>query len=181
LFVNASGTPYGLFVNSGMLDLNGNNQVVAALSSSNATPGSGGLITNLATGSPVTLTSNGGGTFAGSIAGNLNFTRSNTSSVFVADNTYTGVTTLRGGVLTLQQAGKLSGTSAINSYFGTLTLDNSASAISDIPQRIGATVPLSLLGGAFNYTGFPSAASAMAIGALSLPGGGFSINANACV
>ncbi|NBV34864.1 MAG: hypothetical protein EBR81_14015, partial [Proteobacteria bacterium] len=179
LYVGPTGTPNALVVNSGMLDLNGTNQVVAAFTSTNATPGAGGIVTNLASGSPVTLTSNGGGTFAGSIQGNLNFTRSGaTTTTLVNDNTFTGVTTIRGGALTLQQGGSLSGTSAINSNFGTLNLDNATSAIWNIPQRVGATVPFNFLGGSVVYTGYPGISSTATIGTLNVTGGSLTLTAN---
>ena len=135
-------------------------------------------MTNLASGTPVTFTATGNGTFAGSIGGNLNFTRSgNNTTTLVSDNSYTGVTTIRGGALTLQQGGRLSGTSALNSNFGTLNLDNTTGAIWDIAQRVGSAVPFNFLGGGIVYNGFPGGGSATTIGTLNLSGGVLTLTA----
>jgi autotransporter-associated beta strand protein len=179
LYVGPTGATNALVINNGVLDLNGTNQAVAAFSSSNTTPGAGGLVTNLASGAPVTFTVNGTGTFAGSVGGNLNFTRSgNTNTTLVNDNPYTGVTTIRGGGLILQQGGRLSGTSALNSNFGTLTLDNATNSVWDISQRIGSAVPFNFLGGGVVYTGYPGMGSATTIGTLNLSGGVLTLNAS---
>lgn len=67
-----------------------------------------------------------------------------------ANNTYTGVTDVRQGILTLVGNGRLSRTSAIvlreseGSYDGTLNIDNQAGANVD---RVGAQVPIEFRGG----------------------------------
>ncbi|NBV85336.1 MAG: hypothetical protein EBS01_03515, partial [Verrucomicrobia bacterium] len=168
LFVSALGAGNGLVVNNGVLDLGGNNQTVAAFSSSNPTPGVGGFVTSSSGG---TLTSTGGGTFAGQLSGTLSFTRSGgTNSVLISNNTFTGATTIRGGNLNIQQGGQLSGTTQINNYFGTLNLDNATSATFAL-DRVNNTAPLTLQGASVVYTGFPGADSAQNIGAVTLQPG----------
>jgi autotransporter-associated beta strand protein len=166
LFVNGLGTGYALNVNAGVLDLGTTSQTVAALSNSNATPGSGGTITG---GSSAVFTATAAGVFAGMLAGSLNFTRAgNSTTTLVSDNTFTGATVIRGGVLTLQQGGRLSATSSVTNYFGTLNLDNTTSAIWDLGSRINAAAPLTLQGATVTYTGYPQAASSGTLGAVSL-------------
>jgi autotransporter-associated beta strand protein len=91
-----------LVVNAGAtLDLTSNSQIVGNLSSAGTLPGTGGIVTG--TGNLVVNQSNSQ-TWAGSIQGvGLNFTRTGaaTTLTFTDDNTYTGTTTVRAGVLAL--------------------------------------------------------------------------------
>ncbi len=169
LFVSAFGAGNALNVNAGVLNLGATSQTVAALSNSNAAPGSGGTITG---GSSAVLTSTGGGTFAGILAGSLSFTRAgNNTTTLYSDNTFTGATVIRGGNLTLQQGGKLSATSSLTDYFGTLNLDNSTGAIWDLGSRINTAAPINLQGATVVYTGYPQATSSGSLGVVNLLAG----------
>ncbi len=75
---------------------------------------------------PAMLTSIGGGNFGGVIGGDLSFTRSgNNTTLLTSPQTYTGTTTIRGGVLQLRDGATLASTAGINNFFGTLNIDNS--------------------------------------------------------
>ncbi len=107
-------TSGSLTVNGGTLNLNGTNQTVGNLT------GSGGTILNNATGTNVALTiGNGNGTggiYSGVIANNTSgtgtvaLTKTGTGTIALSGtNTYTGTTTLSGGVLRLDSASALGG------------------------------------------------------------------------
>ncbi|MDB6120931.1 MAG: hypothetical protein JWO08_4712, partial [Verrucomicrobiaceae bacterium] len=174
LFVNGVGTGSALNVNgSGVFDLNGNSQTITTLASSNtAMAYTGGTVRNSATGPAVNFTSNSGAaTFAGVIEGNLNYIRSgNTTTTLLSDNTYTGTTILRGGVLAVAQYGQLSRTSGLLNYFGTLNLDSTNTPAVDI-NRINALAPITLQGGTLAFLGFNGGNSLQSVGAISLLAG----------
>ncbi|MDB6076151.1 MAG: hypothetical protein JWO89_3791, partial [Verrucomicrobiaceae bacterium] len=144
-----------LIMNQGTLDLKGKNQAFNVISATNTVPGSGGTITN--TGANATLTSAGGGTFGGVISGNINLVRSgNNTSTFTSASTYNGSTTIRGGVLVLQDQGQLS-TNDVVANFATLTLSDQG--LNVIANRIPASTNIALTGTTLNYNGAQSAAS----------------------
>ncbi|OYW30828.1 MAG: hypothetical protein B7Z47_02925, partial [Chthoniobacter sp. 12-60-6] len=177
LFVSGLGVGNALNVNNGRLDLNGNNQLVAALASSNtAMAYAGGTITNLS-GTTATLTATGTGTFAGVIEGNLNFTRSsNTTTTLLSNNTYTGATIIRGGILNLQQYGQLSATSSVSNYFGTLNLDSTNAPAVDI-NRLNVAADITLQGGTLAFLGFNGGTSTQNVGDVTILSGASVINA----
>ncbi len=151
LFVNAIGGGNALNVNSGVLDLNGNSQVVGALSTNNPTPGVAATITN--SGVAGTLRTTGGGTFAGNINGNITFERAgNNTTVLAGANTYNGATNIRGGVLQLLSSGTIANSSAVNVRFGTLLWDdvNGVNPSATPPVRIASTAPITLQGSSLN-------------------------------
>jgi hypothetical protein len=124
--------------------MSGRNQAVAALSSTNVLPGTGGSITSTTSG---TLTSTGGGNFGGVLSGSLSFTRSgNNPTLLTSAQTYFGATTIRGGVLQLRDAGALTNSSGINNYFGTLNLDFSNYTTYNSTDRVSDGIPISLYG-----------------------------------
>ncbi|MDB6120920.1 MAG: transporter, partial [Verrucomicrobiaceae bacterium] len=144
-----------LIMNQGTLDLKGKNQAFNVISATNTVPGSGGTITN--TGANATLTSAGGGTFGGVISGNINLVRSgNNTSTFTSASTYNGSTTIRGGVLVLQDQGQLS-TNDVVANFATLPLSDQGRNV--IANRIPASTNIALTGTTLNYNGAQSAAS----------------------
>jgi len=161
IVVNPTATGVGLqalSVNNGTLDLNGRNQVVGVLSSTNVLPGTGGTITN-SSGTAATFTTSGTGTFGGVITGNLGFTRSgNTTTTLTSNNTYSGNTTIRGGVLQLRDAGAITpvGTPSILNYFGSLNLDSSNLTNFNSTDRVKDTLPIALQGGTLLLTGAPA-------------------------
>ncbi|HYE19884.1 MAG TPA: autotransporter-associated beta strand repeat-containing protein, partial [Tepidisphaeraceae bacterium] len=151
-------TAQGLTVNgTGTVDLNGFNQTVGTLTNNNAAAGSGGTVTNTAGGPAATLTSITGAasTFAGSLAGNLNFTKTgNNALTLTSASTHTGATVVRGNALNLRDAGSILNTSSITANYGTLNIDQSGlNPVADLnPTRVAATTPLTLNGGGLTFT-----------------------------
>ena len=153
------------------LDLNGNAQMVNQLMGGAATTfvGNGGTITSSSgTGTLVDNTA-GSTTFPGQIVGNVNFGKAGTSNLaLTGSNNYGGPTSIVGGTVTLQDAGMLAGTSAINVNNATLAVtDNGLTGISN---RLG-TAPIALGGGVLTYTGRTQTASVQSAGAVTLASG----------
>jgi autotransporter-associated beta strand protein len=101
--------------NLGTLDVNGVNQTVASLA--DVVAGSGGTITNSATAKPVTFTIDGAAgttTFSGVIQNGtsaVSLVKNGASTqVLAGANTYSGTTTVSGGVLRVQHATALGST-----------------------------------------------------------------------
>jgi autotransporter-associated beta strand protein len=85
-----------------ILDLNGHNQLLAGLQRSNALGGAGkSIITNThSQRSVLSIHSSADTTYSGILAGNLSLAKSNTGTLTLnASNTYTGDTTVAGGIL----------------------------------------------------------------------------------
>ncbi len=155
----------------GILDLNGKTQFLQGLFTNANVPqtspgslgsiiGSGNLITNL---------DNNARSWAGSISGASNFTRSgqNTWNVF-SDQPYTGTTLINGGTTVLLADGALSGTTAIALNYATLTLDNNSATgtagLSDKTNRINDAATIAMRGGTLNFTGRTNTASTETVG-----------------
>ncbi|MCX6839396.1 MAG: autotransporter-associated beta strand repeat-containing protein [Verrucomicrobia bacterium] len=169
---NTTPTLQSVRVSGGTLDLNGRNQAISTLDSTSSLPGTGGIVTNSSV-TAATLTASPGGTFAGTLTGNLAFTRfGNSTTTLTSNNTYSGATIIRGGAIALQDEGRLSGTSSITNLFGQLTLNDSGLYV--VSNRVGAT-PISMQGGTLAYTGVQSAAT---VGTVTLTGGAGSGGAN---
>ena len=129
LIMNPSGTvptvsALAMNAPTGVFELNGNNQAIGAISSTNILPGQGGTIQN--SGSLATLTTIGAAsTFGGSINGALNVIKAGTGTLtLTGTSAYTGSTALMAG-LTLTDGGQLTGTSGVTVNFSALTQTNS--------------------------------------------------------
>ncbi len=162
------------------LDLNGNLQLFGPLLTDAGiagAPGTRGVITsNSGTG---TLVFNQGTTdrnWSASITGAVNLSRSgvNTFSVF-SPQTYTGMTQINGGTTILRDAGALTGTTAIDLNYASLTMENKStgttSSLSDNPDRINNAATLALRGGTLTLSGREQLASSEMLGATSLEQG----------
>jgi autotransporter-associated beta strand protein len=139
-----------------LLDLNGNNQVIGALSSSNPLPNAGGTITNSSTTTQVTLAevNAAASAFGGVISGNLNCDKYGAGTLVLSSaNNYSGATIVGGGILTLQASGALNDTSAIRVNYGTLQIDNGGLSAPTLPPRFAPSVPVTLQGGTFEISG----------------------------
>jgi autotransporter-associated beta strand protein len=174
-----NGTPLSVNNASSILDLHGRDQFVGSLSSINPLPGYGGTIRT--TGGPATLISNGGGTFAGTLADGvdgpssvLSFIRAgNNTTLLTSTNTYTGATTIRGGTLQLRDFGSIAGSTSIGIHYGTLSVDNSGlNPLNNLnPTRVSATAPVTMQGGTLLMTAGGSINSSVNFGSVSLTGG----------
>lgn len=128
----------------------------------------GGTITNSAalTGTSYTLES---GTVSGILAGAIAVVKNTNNAVaLIGVNTISSTTTINAGTLTLSGSGSATATTITVNLGGTLTLDNSATAVA---SRIGDALALTLNGGYFNYIGNAAGASTETAGALTLPTG----------
>ena len=97
------------------------------------------------------------------------------SLTLTASNTYTGTTTVSGGILTLSGVQRLASTSAITlNRGGTLLLDNSGS---NNTNRVNDSAGLTLNGGTLNYLGSSNTSSTETFGAVTLGAGALTIAA----
>jgi len=139
----------GLTLNvNGAFDLNGNSQYVGTLQTT-ATGGNeavqyGGTLQNTGAAATFVTQMGGNGTFAGTITGgNLYFARTGGNTLTLTrNNDYTGATLLAGGTTTLQDEGRLSGTSAIGINLATLLIKNDGLANNNDRVNDAATVTL---------------------------------------
>lgn len=154
-------TLLGLYAHGGTMDLNGNSQAVERIVSNNTSANTGGVITNLAGGGPVTLTmTNSNGTnnfsnFAGNIQGNLNFAKyGNQVLNLFSPNTYSGSTTIGGSTVTLIDAGTMQNTTSITLNYAGLNLNQSGNnpAGNTNPLRIPAAAPVTMRGSTLTLT-----------------------------
>ncbi|MGO9113326.1 MAG: beta strand repeat-containing protein, partial [Thermoguttaceae bacterium] len=126
------GTPVTIAANAN-LDLNGYNQQVASLSDSAAGVGGNVINSNAAITSVLTLSATGGSTtFSGAIQGPINLVMSGSGTqVLAGSNTYTGGTTVNGGILEPATPAALPGystTGSVNVAGGVLAIPTSGTA-----------------------------------------------------
>ncbi|MBB5031378.1 autotransporter-associated beta strand repeat-containing protein [Prosthecobacter vanneervenii] len=159
-----------------VVDLNGRNQAVGVIQGVNPLPGMAGTVRN--TGAAATLTSTGGGTFSGSITGNIAFTRAgNNTTLLTSTNTYNGATIVRGGTLQLRDSGTISSTAGLTLNYGTLNWDNyGLNPSATPPTRIAAANPVTLQGGTFTINGAGSVDTVVTLSSVTVTGGGNTIN-----
>lgn len=151
------------------LDLNGHNQSSGRLASSIATPGAGGIVTSATAASLHTVVA-ADSTFSGQMTGLLSFARSGGfTQAFTSDNSYTGATTLYGGVTTLVDQGTLSGTSGISINRSGLRWDDSG--LQALSGRLASTIDLSLTGGGFEFRSRSGLAGSISIDDVTLNSG----------
>ena len=156
-----------LGMNNGTLDLNGTSQQFLGVFTDSIVAGVGGIITSSTGTGHLIINENGNRNFAASIQGTVNVTRSgNSTSTFYSDNTYTGTTLINGGAITLRDSAALSGTSAVDINFATLTLDNAAGTI-DMINRLSDSAAITLRGSTLTVQGRAQAASFETLGSLS--------------
>ncbi len=151
----------------GVIDLNGGGQYAGTLSSSGTLPSAGGTITS--TGGVLVTNKSASTSFAGTLAGSLNFGSAGGSTLTLASpQTYTGTTLLMGGTTTLENDATLLNTSEININGGsTLFLSNNTGLQTQNNNRIGDAIALNLRGGTVSVTGRISTAATETFGAVS--------------
>ncbi|MEA3209273.1 MAG: hypothetical protein QOE70_2330 [Chthoniobacter sp.] len=155
----------------GTFDLNGNNQSVINFNSAGTLPGTGGTVTN-SSGTAATFRTGqqANQTFAGSMTGNLNFVREgNNTFTLNSPQTYTGSTTLTGGLTDLVDLGTLENTSGINIRRAVLRWNDTG--IQALDNRINLAAGLTLDGGAFGFVGRTGTQATAAVGAVTLNSG----------
>ena len=115
------------------LNLNGSNQYIGQLGPNNsgATPVNQVALANttITSVAPASFVTNNNATasstFGGAITGALSFAKGGTDNLtLVNNNTYTGATTVNGGILVLQDFGTLANTSSLEIDFGTLQIND---------------------------------------------------------
>ena len=152
------------------LDLNGNDQMVGILRSpnGNGVPGSGGIITSATAASLVSVGSDS--TWGGSIQGAISFAKQGANTMTVrSDNTYTGATLMSGGAVTLQDDGRLSGTSSLALNHASLTINDAG--FSSSTDRINDAAAITLNGGVITFTGRDNTNSTETLGTLTFASG----------
>ncbi|MDI1314046.1 autotransporter-associated beta strand repeat-containing protein, partial [Prosthecobacter sp.] len=170
----------------GSLDLNGNAQVLNLLrtntttaQNANLVPDIGGTIINTSANQATLGLVNAGGSFSGSITGNVALVRSSSANAYTdwniySANTYTGATLLNGGRLQLLGTATLSNTSSITLSQSTLLLsNNNATSILDalVDDRINDAAPITMRGGMIQYRARFGSEGTEAFGALTLAEG----------
>ena len=164
----------------GILDLDGNSQVVGRLTSINPLPGEGGNIIT-STGSATLATVNTSGSaqiFSGNIGGTtgtqaITFAKfGNSTQELSGVNSYTGPTNIDGGTLLLRDGGSLA-SATLNVNYGQLTIDNTGLAVNN--TRVPANAALNLTGGQLTYLasqGTPALGfNTVSLGAVTIGGG----------
>ena len=177
VYINQGAAPSAetLAINNGTLDLNGNNQLVGTLTSTNPLPYGGAtsaspniIITNTSATAATFYTNAAASVFAGEFQGNLNLDKSgNTAMSLSSPQTYSGTTTIRGGSVVLRDAATLA-SATINANFAELTIDNTFSQ--DLTNRVSSTAALNFNGGALRINTTEDKA-AENFGTLTLNGG----------
>ncbi|RBP47685.1 putative secreted protein with PEP-CTERM sorting signal [Roseimicrobium gellanilyticum] len=155
-----------LQLQNGTVDLNGTLQHFASLVQSttaprngNLLPNSGGIVTNSQVATQATLAIRTGGSFAGSIQGNIAVMRSTDNAAFAdwnlyTANTFTGPLLLNGGRTQLLGEATFSNVSAIELSQSTLLLsNNNGTSIADvnINDRINDAAAIYMRGAMFQY------------------------------
>lgn len=162
----------------GIVDLNGNNQTINNLQGNGGqnVAGAGGIVTNTSgTASEFRLVVNGNVNWQGSINGNVNLIKSGGSTTaFYDNNAYTGTTLIQGGVFTLIDQGRLSGTSGITVSRAVLRWDDTG--MQQMTNRLGAATPITLNGGALSYLSRGGTNGVMDVGNIHLASGANYIN-----
>lgn len=166
----------------GTLDLNGNLQTVGLLrslgSGGNEVPANGGIVTTSAGAATLAVNQTSSGTFAGQITSNVSLVVSGaTTLTLTGDNTFSGTTLINGGVVTLNNGGRISGTSAVNLNYASLRVENISPA--DVSARIADTADISLRGSTLSFYGKPGATSSETLGDVVLEQGASVITAAA--
>jgi autotransporter-associated beta strand protein len=126
----------------------------------------GGTITNSAALTAATSYTLESGTVSGILAGAIPIIKNTNNTVTLTGvNTVSSTTTINAGTLVISGSGSATTTTITVNLGGTLTLDNSTTAVA---SRLGDALALTLNGGNFNFIGNSAAASSETTGALTL-------------
>jgi len=114
----------------------------------------------------------------GSIQGAISFAKQGANTMTVrSNNTYTGATLINGGVVTLQDDGRLSGTTSLTLNHASLTISDAG--ITSSTDRVNNAAPITLNGGAIAFTGRDGTNSVETLGALTFASGNNNLRADA--
>ncbi len=109
------------------------------------------------------------GTISAILAGAVAVTKNTNNTVTLTGvNTISSTTTINAGTLVISGSGSAVSTTITVNLGGTLTLDNSSTAVA---SRLGDALALTLNGGNFNFLGNSAAAASETTGALTLSSG----------
>ncbi|QIF03831.1 autotransporter-associated beta strand repeat-containing protein [Roseimicrobium sp. ORNL1] len=158
------------------LDLNGTVLQTNRLDSTNlaAGAGTGGDIIN-SSATQATLVNRNTSVFGGRVMGNIFFGHTQATTLY-NDNSYTGATLINGSATTLQDLGKMSGTSAIFIHGGALTITNGGTVNDN--NRVNDLADITMRTGTINYTGRDNTASSEVLGNVILAEGASQITVN---
>ncbi len=153
----------GLTVNAGTYSMGGFSDTVGAVT---LVGGSITSSTGVLTGTSYTLES---GTVSAKLAGAVAVTKNTNNTVTLTGvNTISSTTTINAGTLAISGSGSATSTTVTVNLGGTLTLDNSSTAVA---SRLGDALVLTMNGGNFNFIGNGAGASSETTGALTLSTG----------
>jgi autotransporter-associated beta strand protein len=129
----------------------------------------GGTITNSAALTAATSYTLESGTISGILAGAIPVVKNTNNTVTLTGvNTISSTTTINAGTLTISGSGSATATTITVNLGGTLTLDNTTTAVA---SRLGDALALTMNGGNFNFIGNTAGASSETTGALTLSAG----------
>ena len=150
-----------IIVTGGTFNMNATTDTVGAITLVGGTISNGTL-----TGTAYTIES---GTVSAVLAGAIAFVKNTNNTVTLTGaNTMSSTTTINAGTLALSGSGSAVSTTITVNLGGTLTLDNSTTAVA---SRLGDALALTLNGGNFNFIGNSAGVSSETAGALTLPTG----------
>jgi fibronectin-binding autotransporter adhesin len=129
----------------------------------------GGTITNSAALTAATSYTLESGTISGILAGAIPVVKNTNNTVTLTGvNTISSTTTINAGTLAISGSGSATATTITVNLGGTLTLDNTTTAVA---SRLGDALALTLNGGNFNFIGNTAGASSETTGALTFSTG----------
>lgn len=129
----------------------------------------GGTITNSVALTAATSYTLESGTVSGILAGAIPVVKNtNNTVIWSGVNTISSTTTINAGTLQISGSGSATATTITVHLGGTLTLDNTSTAVA---SRLGDALALTMNGGNFNFIGNTAGASSETTGALTLSSG----------
>ncbi|MDP5019805.1 MAG: hypothetical protein NWP71_03730, partial [Opitutales bacterium] len=147
----------------GTLDLNGGSQFFYGVFADQDYNAGNTVVTNTSltsTGHFLINNDNSARNWAGSVQGDVKFTRSGTQTTnLYAAHTYTGSTVINGGNLLLRDDARLVNTPSVEINYGGLYFDNAGGTIG-LADRLNDAAPITLSGGILELRGRQQAASA---------------------